>query len=163
MTIAALDSAATKLDQFGKPAWIALIVLGFMAWWPIGLCVLAFTIGVSLLTGLVAAFLSLSLLFSLFSLCPLLSFLSSPASIRIFSTRVSKRPRQGIPPSSLKKNQSIHSFLFRFFSAERIACHVLRISHYVLLMTFDFQPLTPPLLIPFDSPWQVLPDRKVIL
>ncbi len=34
-----------KLDSFGKPAWIALIVLGFMAWWPLGLCVLAFTIG----------------------------------------------------------------------------------------------------------------------
>jgi hypothetical protein len=34
-----------KLDEFGKPAWIALIVLGFMAWWPIGLGVLAFTIG----------------------------------------------------------------------------------------------------------------------
>jgi hypothetical protein len=34
-----------KLDEFGKPAWIALIVLGFMAWWPIGLCVLVFTIG----------------------------------------------------------------------------------------------------------------------
>ena len=34
-----------KLDEFGKPAWIALIVLGFMAWWPLGLSVLAFTIG----------------------------------------------------------------------------------------------------------------------
>ena len=34
-----------KLDEFGKPAWIALIVLGFMAWWPLGLVVLAFTIG----------------------------------------------------------------------------------------------------------------------
>jgi Protein of unknown function (DUF2852) len=34
-----------KLDEFGKPAWIALIVLAFMAWWPLGLCVLAFTIG----------------------------------------------------------------------------------------------------------------------
>ena len=34
-----------KLDAFGKPAWIALIVLGFMVWWPLGLTVLAFTIG----------------------------------------------------------------------------------------------------------------------
>ena len=34
-----------KLDEFGKPAWIALIILGFMAWWPLGLGVLAFTIG----------------------------------------------------------------------------------------------------------------------
>ncbi len=34
-----------KLDEFGKPAWIALTVLGFMVWWPVGLSVLAFTIG----------------------------------------------------------------------------------------------------------------------
>jgi hypothetical protein len=34
-----------RLDEFGKPAWIALIILGFMAWWPLGLAVLAFTIG----------------------------------------------------------------------------------------------------------------------
>src|SRR5882757_147928 len=34
-----------KLDELGKPAWIALMVLGFMVWWPIGLVVLAFTIG----------------------------------------------------------------------------------------------------------------------
>ncbi len=34
-----------KLDEFGKPAWIVLIVLGFMAWWPLGLAILAFTIG----------------------------------------------------------------------------------------------------------------------
>ena len=33
-----------KLDEFGKPAWIALIVLGFIAFWPIGLAILAFTI-----------------------------------------------------------------------------------------------------------------------
>jgi len=33
-----------KLDEFGKPAWIALIILGFMAWWPLGLSALAFTI-----------------------------------------------------------------------------------------------------------------------
>jgi Protein of unknown function (DUF2852) len=33
-----------KLDEFGKPAWIALIVLGFIAWWPLGLAVLAFTL-----------------------------------------------------------------------------------------------------------------------
>ena len=34
-----------KLDEFGKPAWIALTVLGFIAWWPLGLAVLAFAIG----------------------------------------------------------------------------------------------------------------------
>jgi hypothetical protein len=33
-----------KLDEFGKPAWIALIVLGFWAWWPLGLAILAFSI-----------------------------------------------------------------------------------------------------------------------
>jgi hypothetical protein len=34
-----------KLDEFGKPAWIALMILGFMVWWPVGLAVLAFTMG----------------------------------------------------------------------------------------------------------------------
>ncbi len=34
-----------KLDEFGKPAWIALTVLGFMVFWPLGLCILAFSIG----------------------------------------------------------------------------------------------------------------------
>ncbi|MEP9354033.1 DUF2852 domain-containing protein [Xanthobacter sp. KR7-65] len=36
---------AHKLDSYGKPAWIALTVLGFMAWWPLGLAILAFSIG----------------------------------------------------------------------------------------------------------------------
>jgi hypothetical protein len=34
-----------KLDELGKPAWIALMVLGFVAWWPLGLVILAFIIG----------------------------------------------------------------------------------------------------------------------
>jgi hypothetical protein len=34
-----------KLDELGKPAWIALIILGFMVWWPVGLATLAFIIG----------------------------------------------------------------------------------------------------------------------
>jgi hypothetical protein len=34
-----------KLDELGKPAWIALMILGFMMWWPLGLAVLAFSIG----------------------------------------------------------------------------------------------------------------------
>ena len=34
-----------KLDEFGKPAWIALTVLGFIVWWPLGLAALAFAIG----------------------------------------------------------------------------------------------------------------------
>ena len=33
-----------KLDEFGKTAWIALIVLGFMVFWPLGLAILAFTL-----------------------------------------------------------------------------------------------------------------------
>jgi hypothetical protein len=36
---------AAKLDEFGKPAWIALMILGFMAWWPLGFFVLAFILG----------------------------------------------------------------------------------------------------------------------
>lgn len=36
---------AQKLDSYGKPAWIALTVLGFMVWWPLGLAILAFSIG----------------------------------------------------------------------------------------------------------------------
>jgi hypothetical protein len=36
---------AAKLDEFGKPAWIALMILGFWAWWPLGLGILAFLIG----------------------------------------------------------------------------------------------------------------------
>jgi len=33
-----------KLDELGKPAWIALTVLGFIVWWPLGLGTLAFLI-----------------------------------------------------------------------------------------------------------------------
>ena len=36
---------AAKLDEFGKPAWIVLMILGFFAWWPLGLVMLAFMIG----------------------------------------------------------------------------------------------------------------------
>jgi hypothetical protein len=34
-----------KLDELGKPAWLALALLGFMVWWPVGLATLAFIIG----------------------------------------------------------------------------------------------------------------------
>jgi hypothetical protein len=34
-----------KLDEFGKPAWIAMTVLAFAVWWPLGLATLAFAIG----------------------------------------------------------------------------------------------------------------------
>ncbi|RAI31397.1 DUF2852 domain-containing protein [Rhodoplanes serenus] len=32
-----------KLDDLGSGAWIALSILGFVFWWPIGLALLAFT------------------------------------------------------------------------------------------------------------------------
>src|SRR5882724_3727592 len=35
---------ADKLDDIGKPAWIALTILGFFIWWPLGLAALAFLI-----------------------------------------------------------------------------------------------------------------------
>jgi hypothetical protein len=37
-------SIAAKLDDLGKPAWITLMILSFMAYWPAGLVVLAFLI-----------------------------------------------------------------------------------------------------------------------
>jgi hypothetical protein len=40
MSIAA--GVAERLDEIGKPAWIALMVLGFVLFWPLGLAVLAF-------------------------------------------------------------------------------------------------------------------------
>jgi hypothetical protein len=33
---------AERLDEIGKPAWIALMVLGFVLFWPIGLAILFF-------------------------------------------------------------------------------------------------------------------------
>ncbi|MGB6662444.1 MAG: DUF2852 domain-containing protein [Xanthobacteraceae bacterium] len=36
---------AARLDEFGKPAWIVLMILSFVWWWPLGLAVLAFLIG----------------------------------------------------------------------------------------------------------------------
>jgi hypothetical protein len=36
---------AQTLDEFGRPAWVVLTVLGFIAWWPIGLALLAYTVG----------------------------------------------------------------------------------------------------------------------
>jgi len=35
---------AERLDDIGKPAWIALMVVSFIIWWPIGLAALAFLI-----------------------------------------------------------------------------------------------------------------------
>jgi hypothetical protein len=35
---------AEKLDELGRPAWIALMILGFIVFWPLGLAILAFLI-----------------------------------------------------------------------------------------------------------------------
>ena len=35
---------AARLDDYGKPAWIALMVLGFVIFWPVGLALLAYLI-----------------------------------------------------------------------------------------------------------------------
>ncbi|HEY1361387.1 MAG TPA: DUF2852 domain-containing protein [Xanthobacteraceae bacterium] len=34
-----------RIDELGRPAWIALMILGFVWWWPLGLVTLAFMIG----------------------------------------------------------------------------------------------------------------------
>jgi hypothetical protein len=36
---------AEKMDEFGRGGWIVAMVLGFWLFWPIGLAVLAFTLG----------------------------------------------------------------------------------------------------------------------
>jgi hypothetical protein len=35
---------AAKLDDYGKPAWITLMVVSFIVFWPVGLAVLAYLI-----------------------------------------------------------------------------------------------------------------------
>ena len=32
------------LDEYGKPAWITAMIVGFVLWWPVGLGVLAYLI-----------------------------------------------------------------------------------------------------------------------
>jgi Protein of unknown function (DUF2852) len=36
---------AAKLDDLGNPAWIALTVVSFVVWWPLGLVVLGYLVG----------------------------------------------------------------------------------------------------------------------
>jgi len=36
---------ASRVDDYGKPAWIGLVVLSFIVWWPLGLALLGFLIG----------------------------------------------------------------------------------------------------------------------
>ena len=40
-----------KLDELGKPAWIALTILGFVTWWPLGLALLVYTFGSGRMTS----------------------------------------------------------------------------------------------------------------
>src|SRR3546814_11963721 len=45
MAIAAkLEDLGTRVDDLGKPAWIALVVLGFIAFWPAGLAILFYLV-----------------------------------------------------------------------------------------------------------------------
>jgi hypothetical protein len=36
---------AARLDELGNPAWIALTVVGFVIWWPLGLIALGYLVG----------------------------------------------------------------------------------------------------------------------
>jgi Protein of unknown function (DUF2852) len=40
----AIANVELKLDQWGMGAWIALMVLGFILWWPVGLAILAYVL-----------------------------------------------------------------------------------------------------------------------
>jgi hypothetical protein len=37
-----MTQVVQTLDDFGKPAWIAAMVLGFIVFWPVGLAILAY-------------------------------------------------------------------------------------------------------------------------
>lgn len=39
-----MSEMVAKMDDLGRPAWLALMVLGFIVFWPIGLATLAFLI-----------------------------------------------------------------------------------------------------------------------
>ena len=41
---AKLDHFGAKMDGYGKAAWIVLLVLGFILFWPLGLAILAYLI-----------------------------------------------------------------------------------------------------------------------
>jgi hypothetical protein len=40
-----MHSIAARLDDIGKPAWIALIIVSFIIFWPLGFLVLGYLIG----------------------------------------------------------------------------------------------------------------------
>lgn len=37
-----MNGLVTTLDDYGKPAWIAATVVGFIVFWPVGLAILAY-------------------------------------------------------------------------------------------------------------------------
>jgi hypothetical protein len=37
-----MNEMVLKLDEFGMPAWIAVMVAGFLIFWPVGLAILAY-------------------------------------------------------------------------------------------------------------------------
>ena len=37
-----MTAVVARIDDFGRPAWIALMVIGFIVFWPIGLAILAY-------------------------------------------------------------------------------------------------------------------------
>ena len=39
-----MSEVVARIDDFGRPAWIALMVLGFIVFWPLGLAILAYLI-----------------------------------------------------------------------------------------------------------------------
>src|SRR5688572_22372567 len=39
-----MSGVIARIDDFGRPAWIVLMVLGFILFWPIGLAILAYII-----------------------------------------------------------------------------------------------------------------------
>jgi hypothetical protein len=38
----AVSQAIARIDDYGRPAWLALMVLGFIVFWPVGLAILAY-------------------------------------------------------------------------------------------------------------------------
>jgi hypothetical protein len=38
----AMSEMVARLDDLGRPAWIAVMVLGFIVFWPVGLAILAY-------------------------------------------------------------------------------------------------------------------------
>lgn len=39
-----MDQVVARMDDLGKPAWIAAMVLGFILFWPVGLAILGYLI-----------------------------------------------------------------------------------------------------------------------